>query len=51
MASEKTCPHSGEERISISMTELRRMLREGKMPPSEVMRPEVAKVLMGVSAR
>lgn len=46
MATEKTCPHPAEERIALSGTQLRAMLREGKMPPPEVTRPEVAKILL-----
>jgi sulfate adenylyltransferase/3'-phosphoadenosine 5'-phosphosulfate synthase len=46
MATEKTCPHPAEERVSLSGTQLRAMLREGKLPPPEVTRPEVAQILM-----
>ncbi len=46
MASMKTCPHSKEDRVLISGTELRKMLAEGKMPPKEFSRPEVAQILM-----
>ncbi len=46
MATEKTCPHPVEERITLSGTQLRAMLREGKMPPPEVTRPEVARILI-----
>jgi len=46
MATNKTCPHSGENHIYLSGTKVRQMLREGKMPPKEFMRPEVAKILM-----
>ncbi|HIE48334.1 TPA: sulfate adenylyltransferase, partial [Candidatus Bipolaricaulota bacterium] len=46
MATEKTCPHPASERISLSGTQLRAMLREGVLPQPEVTRPEVAQILM-----
>ena len=45
MASTKTCPHAKESRVLISGTELRAMLAEGKTPPREFTRPEVARIL------
>ena len=51
MATEKTCPHPAEERVILSGTQLRAMLREGKMPPPEVTRPEVARILMEAASR
>jgi sulfate adenylyltransferase len=45
MASLKTCPHSPEDRLLISGTELRRMLSHGEMPPPEFSRPEVLEIL------
>lgn len=42
IASEKTCPHSEEDRLSFSGTKLRKMFSEGEVPPKEFMRPEVA---------
>ena len=46
MASTKTCPHGKESRVLVSGTQLRAMLDEGKEPPHEFTRPEVAKILM-----
>jgi sulfate adenylyltransferase len=45
MVSEKTKP-AGAEAVSVSGTKLREMLRNGEIPPPEVTRPEVAKVLI-----
>jgi ATP sulfurylase len=45
MVSEKTKP-AGAEAVSVSGTRLREMLRAGELPPPEVTRPEVAKVLI-----
>jgi len=46
MASPKTCPHSKENRLLISGTELRNLLSEGKMPQPEFSRPEVLQILI-----
>ena len=51
MATEKTCPHPEGDRVSLSGTQLRAMLRDGKMPPPEITRPEVAKILMEAVTR
>jgi sulfate adenylyltransferase len=42
VACEKTCPHEKAERINFSGTEIRNLLKEGKFPPGEMMRREVA---------
>ena len=46
MASDKTCAHPKEDHVSTSQTKIRGMLKEGQAPPPEIVRPEVAKVLM-----
>lgn len=46
MASTKTCPHDKASRVLISGTELRNMLAQGKIPPKEFTRPEIAEILI-----
>ena len=45
MATERTCPHPSEDHLAISQTRMRELLKEGKELPSEILRPEVIKVL------
>ena len=45
MATAKTSPASKEERIHLSGTKVRAMLREGKTPPPQFSRPKVAEEL------
>ena len=52
VVSSKTCPHSKEDWVYLSGTQVREMLERGEMLPEEFTRPEVSKVLMqGIQAK
>ncbi len=46
VVNEKTCPHPASEHINFSGTKIREMLSKGEIPPPELMRPEVAKIII-----
>jgi sulfate adenylyltransferase len=46
VVSAKTCPHSKEDWVFLSGTQVREMLERGEMLPEEFTRPEVSRVLM-----
>lgn len=46
MVTEKTCRHSAGDHLKVSMTKVRKMIAEGEHPPAEIMRPEIADLLM-----
>ncbi len=45
MASGRTCPHSEEDQLQVSGTQLRKWLSEGSAVPPEFSRPEVLEIL------
>ncbi len=45
MASAKTCPHEPSERVALSGTRVRELLRSGEALPEEFTRPEVSDIL------
>lgn len=47
VVNEKTCPHRNQEHINFSGTRIREMLLRKEVPPKEVMRPEVSKIILG----
>jgi sulfate adenylyltransferase len=51
MATVKICPHGDEDRLTLSGTRVREMLRAGERPPIEFTRPEVADILIEAMSR
>jgi sulfate adenylyltransferase len=45
MASARTCAHPPERRLNTSQTRIRDSLAKGESLPTEIIRPEVARVL------
>lgn len=50
MVTEKTCRHSSGDHLKVSMTKVRSMIARGERPPAEIMRPEIADLLMKYQA-
>ena len=46
VANEKTCPHSETDHIIFSGTQIRKLICDKELPPEEIMRPEVAKLII-----
>lgn len=46
VVNEKICPHPPADHIQFSGTKIRDLLVKGEFPPAELMRPEVAEVIM-----
>ncbi|HZA26156.1 MAG TPA: sulfate adenylyltransferase [Actinomycetota bacterium] len=51
MATAKICPHGEDDRLTLSGTKVREMLRAGERPPIEFSRPEVADILIEAMSR
>jgi sulfate adenylyltransferase len=46
IASPKTCPHGPDAHVRLSGTKVRDLLEHGHAPPAELMRPEIAEILI-----
>jgi sulfate adenylyltransferase len=46
IASPKTCPHGASAHVRLSGTKVRDLLEHGQAPPAELMRPEIAEILI-----
>jgi sulfate adenylyltransferase len=46
VVSDKICPHGPADQIQFRGTEIRDLLLRGEYPPAELVRPEVAKIIM-----
>ena len=51
MATARTCPHTGADRVFLSGKKVRAMLIDGILPPPEFTRPEIAQILMEAAAK
>ncbi|MCD4706358.1 MAG: sulfate adenylyltransferase [Candidatus Sabulitectum sp.] len=51
MATARTCPHTGADRVFLSGKKVRAMLNDGILPPPEFTRPEIAQILMEAAAK
>ena len=49
VVSDKTCSHYGTDRLEVSGTIIRECLQSGKLPPKELMRPEIAEAVLSCS--
>ncbi|NQT46696.1 MAG: sulfate adenylyltransferase [Candidatus Omnitrophica bacterium] len=49
VVTESSCGHGDKERVQISGTIIRNMVKQNKMPPVEIMRPEVSRVILKYS--
>ncbi|MHA1491061.1 MAG: sulfate adenylyltransferase [Promethearchaeota archaeon] len=49
VVSDKICPHPPEDHTFFSGTKTREILNSGKIPPPDIMRPEVAKIILKYS--
>jgi len=48
VVNEKICPHGQEDQLGFSGTRMRELIVGGEVPPPEMMRPEVAEVLLAI---
>ncbi len=46
IVNDKICPHPQKYHINFSGTKIRKLLSEGEVPPSDLMRPEVAETII-----
>jgi sulfate adenylyltransferase len=51
MATARTCPHTGADRVFLSGKKVRAMLNDGILPPPEFTRPEIAQILMKAASK
>ena len=46
VVNEKTCPHGEQERVNFSGTNIRERLLRKEVPPKEIVRPEISKIIL-----